>query len=111
MTLPILAGVIDMGIWRYSEFVIPAKARHPRESPSSPRKPVTPAKARHHRQSPSSPRKRGSMDDDWMMLSKFAGVIDFLEKQEIGRSSTNDDACQDRCYADILVHGSQPSAG
>jgi hypothetical protein len=92
MTLPILAGVIDMGIWRYSEFVIPAKARHPRESPSS-------------------PRKRGSMDDDWMMLSKFAGVIDFLEKQEIGRSSTNDDACQDRCYADILVHGSQPSAG
>jgi hypothetical protein len=92
MTLPILAGVIDMGIWRYSEFVIPAKARHPRERPSS-------------------PRKRGSMDDDWMMLSKFAGVIDFLEKQEIGRSSTNDDACQDRCYADILVHGSQPSAG
>jgi hypothetical protein len=51
------------------------------------------------------------MDDDWMTLSKFAGVIDLLEKQEIGLSSTNGDACNDGFYADILVHGSQPSAG
>jgi hypothetical protein len=67
-------------------------------SSSPPRKPVTPAKA-------------GAMADDMMTLPKFAGVAGLLEKQEIGLSSTNGDACNDGCYADILVHGSQPSAG
>jgi hypothetical protein len=51
------------------------------------------------------------MADDMMTLPKFAGVAGLLEKQEIGLSSINGDACNDGCYADILVHGSQPSAG
>jgi hypothetical protein len=50
------------------------------------------------------------MDDDMMMLPTFAGVIDLLEKQEIGPSSAEGDTCKAGCYADILVHGSQPSA-
>jgi hypothetical protein len=46
-----------------------------------------------------------------MALPKFAGVVGLLGKQEIGLSSTNGDTCKDGCYADIVVHGSQPSAG
>jgi hypothetical protein len=51
------------------------------------------------------------MDEDRMMLSTFAGVIDLLEKQEIGLSSTNGDTCQDGCYADVVVHGPPLSRG
>ena len=54
MTLRILAGVTDrQGRLRSVSvipalFVIAAPFRHPRESPSSPRKPVIPAKAGIH---------------------------------------------------------------
>jgi hypothetical protein len=51
------------------------------------------------------------MDDDCKSCSRFAGVIDLREKQEIGLSYTNGDACRDRYRASPLVHGSQPSAG
>jgi hypothetical protein len=51
------------------------------------------------------------MDDVKMMLPTFAGVTDLLEKQEIGLSSAEGDACKRLCYARRVVHGSQPSAG
>jgi hypothetical protein len=34
-----------------------------------------------------------------MTLPTLAGVIDLLEKQEIGFSSAEGDACDARCYA------------
>jgi hypothetical protein len=46
-----------------------------------------------------------------MTLPIFAGVIDLLEKQEIGFSSAEGDTCNDGCYASSLLHGSQPSPG
>jgi len=46
-----------------------------------------------------------------MTLLTFAGVIYLLKKQEFGLSSIEGDTCKLGCYADTVVHGSQPSAG
>jgi hypothetical protein len=51
------------------------------------------------------------MAEDQMTLPPFAGVIDLLEKQEVGFSSAEGDTCKAGRYALRLVHGPPLSRG